>query len=226
MSEELSRIKRKIEGLADAELASGQPYLLSKLGMDLGPDLKLIKQEGRTLAEFVKSRFDDKYDIIFTGEYRNIQSLIGKSSEMPAVSEKADDVEEEKRPERFNYRFWAAFSVPFGGKSRFLNMENFSFQDADAAPSGLHERIDPQFIAPEEAQDRDKLILQNIHRWIDAKGLKTEQFLAQRRIGRTASNAIPSRTLLHAFVDALDKKQLSSVSLPLDVVAALLNRSA
>ncbi|MBA3040181.1 MAG: hypothetical protein KJ670_19555 [Alphaproteobacteria bacterium] len=226
MSEELARIERKIEGLADAEIASGQPYLLSKLGMDLGPDLKLVKQEGMTLAEFVKSRFGDKYDIIFTGEYKNIQSLIGKSSEMPDVSGKADDVEEEKRPERFNYRFWAAFSVPLEGKSRFLNMDNFSFEDVDAAPSGRHERIDAEFIAPEDAQDRDKLVLQNIRRWIDAKGFKSEQFLAKRRVGRTASDATPSRTLLHAFVDALDKKQLSSVSLPLDVVAALLNRSA
>lgn len=226
MLEELIKIEKKIEGLADAELASGQPYLLSKLGMDLGPDLKVIKQEAKTLAEFIKSRFSEKYDIVSTGEYGNIQALVSKSSVIPSAGNRTNDLGEEKRAERFNYRFWAAFSVPIDGNSRFLNIENFTFEDTDVAPSAAHEIIGAEFIAPEEAKDRDKLIIENIRRWIDAKGFKAEQFLAKRHIGRSASSATHNRTLLHAFVDALDKKQLSSVSLPLDVVAALLNRSA
>lgn len=226
MLEELIKIEKKIEGLADAELASGQPYLLSKLGKDLGPDLKIVKEESRTLAEFVKRRLSEKYDIVSTGEFRNIQALVKKNAHIVDTVSIADDVENEKRPERFNYRFWAAFSVPLEGNSRFLNIENFAFEDTDVAPSAAHEIIEAEFIAPEQADDRDKLILENIRRWLGAKGFKAEQFLARRRIGRAANTAERSRTLLHAFVDALDKKQLASVSLPLDVVAALLNRSA
>lgn len=226
MSEELLRIEKKIEGLADAELAAGQPYLLSKLGMDLGADLKTVKQEARTLAEFIKDRFSDKYEIIYTGEYRNIQSIISKDRMAENAVEVPIDHEEERQPERFNYRFWAAFSVPLEGKSRFLNIENFTFEDTDVCPSGPYEAISAEFIAPEIATDRDKLIVKNIRKWIEAKGLKIEQFLAKRRSGKGTASAASNRTLLHSVLEALDKKQLSSVSLPMDVVAALLNRSA
>jgi len=226
VSDELSRIEKKVEGLADAEIATTcQPYLLSKLGKDLGADLKIIKQEAKSLADFIKSRFPDKYEIIITGDYKNIQSIILKNARDVAYKA-TEEKEEEKKTERFNYRFWAAFSVPLEGDSRFLNIENFTFEDTQSSPSSSHELIEPEYIAPTDIKERDKAIAQNIHRWIEQRGFKTEQFLARPHFGRSASaSGGQARTLLHAVIETLDKKQLSSVSLPLDVVATLLNKS-
>lgn len=228
MTEEFVRIEEKIRALADAQLDSGHPYLLSKLGTDIGPDLQIIKQSGKTLAEFIKEVFSDCYDIILTGEYRNIQSIIPKNSEIDD-SDGSEPVRHPKKADRFNYRFWAAFSVPSSEKKRFLNLEDFTFVDADMQPSNSYELIEPQYIASESVkdEDRDGIILRNIHRWIEEKGFKADQFLAkqQHNGGKGFSHsALSNRTMLHAFISSLDKKQLASVNLPLDVVAALLNR--
>lgn len=40
---EVEIIEEKIRSLADAYLAGGRPYLLSKLGKDLGDDLRVLK---------------------------------------------------------------------------------------------------------------------------------------------------------------------------------------
>lgn len=224
MTDELEKITQKIDTLARAELSSGQPYLLSKLGMDIGPDLKIIKQSGMSLTEFIDQRLSDRYKLIFTGIHRNIQSLILAEAQAEADAPTLSDTAK-PRPERFNYRFWAAFSVPLASQTRFLNTENFTFVDEDSKPVGPYEVIDAAYIAEQNIQKRDEKILENIYRWIDDKGFEVAQFLAKNRIKSGHSTAAShQKTLLHAFLEVLDNKHISTLTLPLDVVAAMLKK--
>ncbi|MBB1249204.1 hypothetical protein [Rhizobium sp. G21] len=175
------------------------------------------------MADFIKENLSEKYDIIQTGEYNNIQSIVKKTTGASKFSR--SDADDADKPERFNYRFWAAFSVPLSKGSRFLNMEDFTFEDSDTRPSTQHEIIDPEFIAEANIPGRDKVILENIRQWIEDRQFNREKFLARQQTVRSPA-AVHGRTLLHAVVDALDKRQLSSTSLPLDVVVALLSKSA
>ncbi|MBA8838197.1 hypothetical protein [Ochrobactrum sp. RH2CCR150] len=221
--DELSRIASKIEALADAELSTGQPYLLSKLGMDIGSDLQTIKKEEKSLANFVRKRFSDKYEIIFTGQFRNIQSLIKRNSQELASLITDATTEKKDRKFRFNYRFWAAFSVPVVGSRRFVNLDDFTFEDVDAPPSPSYVAIDSEYITPDTSNDRDKVIYSKIISWIEDNKLETEQFLSKPRTHISPFGH--QRTLLHAIVDALDKRQLATVSLPMDVIVALMNKN-
>ena len=229
-SRTLADVAQKAKTLADAALASGRPYLLSKLGKDLGDDLKIIKSHDLTLGEFIKENMPD-YEVVLGGSFKNVQSLVrsgmGNASTDSAI---AAEIQEQTRPQkstmRFNYKFWAAFSVPLQNEKRFINLDTFTFLDDDKEPeSGRFEEIDPSYVAEDGIINRDVAIIQNIQRWLNDRGYPAEQFAAKPS---TTSNraSSDSRTVLHAVIDALDKRQLSSVSLPLDVVAALLHRHA
>lgn len=223
MTTDLDRIAQKIDALAQAELSSGQPYLLSKLGMDLGGDLKIIKQSGQPLTKFIEERFEGVYKIIFTGTHRNIQSIILAESS-PAASVASSTKDPKPKPARFHYRFWAAFSVPPTDKERFLNTETLNFMDVDSKPVGPYESIERRYIADTEIDGRDEKIIENIRAWIKAKGLSEEQFFARSRPKEPTTGNVGQQTLLHAFLDVMDKKQIAALSLPLEVIAAMLRK--
>lgn len=227
--EELKIIDEKIRSLADAYLASGRPYFLSKLGQDLGDDLRHIKIGlGKSLGAYISERLSGEYSIVITGEHKNVQALIRSSGIVlsPLLSElppQNTDIQPPPPP-RYNYRFWAAFSVPLKAGTRWLNMEDFTFKDSGERPAENYEEIDAEYIAPAETPERDKLVLSNIARWLEKMSLPRERFVAQasRMDARTAS--MKSRSLLELFVDALDRKQLAATTLSLDVVADLLRK--
>jgi hypothetical protein len=143
----IERIAKKIEALSEAALRSRSSYLLSELGKDLGPDLATLKLLTKgTLSAFIRERFPDKFTVALTGQFKNVQALIrspnSEVEQLPSltVSEKVIfETEVLAKPSpRFNYRFWAAFSVPFREGKRFLNLKDFKFQDQTSgeAPEG------------------------------------------------------------------------------------------
>jgi hypothetical protein len=126
---------------------------------------------------------------------------------------------------RYHHRFWAAFAVPPQSEQRFLDTREFTFRDAsadEAPPEGLVV-ITPDFIAPPDVENRDKFIRERIDRWLTATGWTRDRVAAKRPHTRASDRASPSLSLLHAVVDALDRRQLQNLTMPLDVIAALLH---
>jgi hypothetical protein len=229
----IQRIADKIEALTESELRFRSSYLLSELGKDLGPDLSTLKLLTKSsLSNFIRDRFSDKFVIVLTGEFKNVQALIRSPrspTEQPALTplEKATlegETTTAKPSPRFNYRFWAAFSVPYREGKRFLNLADFRFQDVTTgeAPEGYLE-IPPSFIVEPDIKDRDKVIAENISRWIEENHLNRSGFY-QTRSYKENFQAPASLSLLEAVIATLDHRQLSSTSMSLDVVAALMRK--
>lgn len=222
---ELERIAEKIVNLAKARKGERQPYLVSALGIDLGDDLRTLKLlTNKGLNEFIQSRLSDRVTLVRLGAHKNVTAIIDGLLEGEELAEAAAAVAEPKK--RFHYRFWAAFSVPMQGEVRILDPDKFTFEDVAQAdvPAGAL-TIDPQSIAPPDADNRDVLIKQNIQTWLDARGLSEDRFTAAKRLQTlplVVSKTAIRDNLLEAMLLALDKRQLHSTSLTLDVVQTLL----
>jgi hypothetical protein len=230
----VDRIADSIVALADAALRQGSYYLLSQLGKDLGPDLNTLKLVTKqSLGAFVRDRLSDKFTIVKTGEFNNVQALVRaanstfKPEPMLTLSEEVTvETKLVARPApRFNYRFWAAFSVPIQTGRRYLNLTDFIFKDfepGETPPDGWVE-IAPEFVADPNLQARDRQIVDNILQWSRLHGRDPAEF-HQTRAPRGALPTGATGNLLEAMIAALDHKQLSSTSLSLDVVAALMRK--
>jgi hypothetical protein len=223
---ELQRIETKIIELAEAYLISGRPYLLSKLGIDLGEDLRKLKSlTSESLAQFISNRLANRFSVALTGQHNNIQALV-RAVEANIAPETIESlVRTHREGPRYNYRFWAAFSVPLQRKYRFLNMNDLTFHDGDSRPDGGdYIEVEAEFIAPEVADERDKLISSNIQSWLAKRELPANRFYAKSRGEIEGSQGSAGRSLLELMVEALDRRQLSNVNLPLDVVAELMKK--
>jgi hypothetical protein len=228
-NDELAEIENKIRSLVESNLISGQPYLLSKLGKDLGADLYALKRlTEKTLAPFLKDRFSAEYSIVGTGAHSNVQALVRGSGRVhDAANVNIEQTRSTKNAPRYNYRFWAAFSVPLSRGRRFLNLRDFTFQDSTQEPlSGEYREVEQAFIVQEDAENRDTHIQENIQRWLSEKGLLPEHFFAKPRPStEKIAHGVRGRSILEAVIEALDRRQLANTSMSLDVIAELLRRN-
>jgi hypothetical protein len=228
----IGQIAERIEALAETSLNEHGLYLLSELGKDLGPDLRTLKLlTKQSLSAFIQNRFSDKYLVVQTGEFNNVKVLIRSpnSTVEPEPLVASDHVISErmvvaKSTPRFNYRFWAAFSVPLREGRRFIDLSDFMFEDVTSEnnPEGRVE-IPPSFIAAPDLQNRDQRIAANIHGWIEENGLNLKDFY-QSNFRKGAIHGHRTGTVLEAMIAALDHKQLSTTTLSLDTVAALMRK--
>lgn len=225
---ELDRIAEKIVTLAKARKGERQPYLVSALGIDLGDDLRTLKSlTNKGLNEFVQSRLNGRVTLVRLGTHNNVTAIIDGLIEGADLAEAETAVPERQR--RFHYRFWAAFSVPMQGEVRVLDPDKFTFEDVaqiDVPADAL--TIDSQLIAPTDADNRDLLIKQNIQTWLEAHGLSEDRFMAAKRLPKLALAVAKSAVgdnLLDAILSALDKRQLQSTNLSLDVIQTLMRTS-
>ncbi len=225
--EELSRIETKIRELVELALKDGVPYLLSALGAHMESDLvKLKLLSKKSLADFVVDRFGNEYAIVTGGVHGNVKALVRTANQTGEVVLPVGG----GKP-RFHRRFWAAFAAPIPeGKIRLLNLADLSFDHVESSekmevPRGTIE-ISTSLVPSEDAVDRDHMIIENIKKWVEEYDLDISQFIlgAPGYPDRRPNNREQTHTLLSQFILALDKRQLSSVSLPLDVVAALLSK--
>ncbi len=221
-NQEVARIADTIVALTDARQGERQPYLVSALGIDLGEDLKTLKRlTGKGLNEFIQSQLAGRLTLVRFGTHRNVTAILPgavEPGEVPAL----ETVTQPKK--RFHYRFWAAFSVPLTAEVRVLDPDTLTFGDVAhaAVPEGAL-TISPDAIAPVDAPDRDAVIKANIRVWLERHDLPEDRFLAQRRLPWTTTpSARIGTSLLDAIITTLDRKQLQSTSLSLDVVATLL----
>ncbi|MBI1779388.1 MAG: hypothetical protein HYR63_28990 [Proteobacteria bacterium] len=225
---ELKRITDRIGELCEAHQGQGTPYLLSRLGLDLGKDAITLKYLGYPkLAQFVTERLVGRCELrLLGGRHNNIYAIFPTGAPSPTPLTPSFLA---KRP-RYHYRFWAAFSVPALGERRDLNLLDFTFRDAAAsepAPPGTLP-IEPDVIAPDNVADRDNTIHTNIDRWLERHGLERSKFLVSEKVSHS-SNLLPSdasATLLDLLLTSLDNRQLQRISLPLDVISSLLRTRA
>jgi hypothetical protein len=221
-NDELDRIASRVEELCRAALLSGRPYFVSALGIDLGEDLQRIKAEtGGTLADFLRGRLSSKYELVRRGEHANVLAIIPVGGESLAASEFV------KGRERFHYRLWAAFSVPPTSGARYLKMSDLTFEDLPAEspqPEGTLP-ISIDLVPPADHLQRDETIWQNLTKWLSDNGLEREEFLASERRASKSVNSVRAEglSLLELVLNSLDRRQLQSTQMSLDVVATLHN---
>lgn len=236
----LDNIERKIVEICDSALSSRHQYLLSELGLSIGREslLEMKEARGGKLADFIRQRLGNKYKIVETGIHRNILALTRieesgiatlKDDEKGAIQDR-DNVDDRAKV-RYNHRFWAAFAVPLTKKIRYIDRKDLVFRDLESDDHGPSDslRIAPEFIASANAEDRDTLIAKNIERWLVEQALSPREFVADAR--RPSSSAVSPPILssngvsvLQHLIESLDHKQLQSISLPLDIVSALLRK--
>lgn len=168
---ELKRIAERIVALCEASSDKTRPYLLSRLGLDLGDDLGKLRQYGYPkLAQFINVYLQGRYEArIIGGEHNNIYAIIGVGAPTPTINQStATDV---SRAPRFHYRFWAAFAVPLTNEKRYLNLLDFMFKDlsSDELPPPGAIQIESEYIAEDGFPDRDTKIIENIDKWLSQR---------------------------------------------------------
>lgn len=235
-AEELERITHRIEAFCEAAYEPSTaarrpgPYYVSALGIDLGPDLQKLKALTKSgLAEFIASRLAGRYEVARMGVHGNILAVIPVGSEPPEPREAEPSQTSQKR-DKYHYRLWAAFSVPSSGETRWINMNDLTFVDLsrdDEQPADALE-IPLDMVPPEEMPRRDDAIWDSVTRWLEDNELARERFLAPahkpaRTVSATSSAALSTTSLLESVLQALDRRQLQTTHLPLDVVATLLH---
>ena len=235
MSQELNgkldALADKVRRLCENALAERAQYLVSRLGLDLGDDLGILKASRIKLLDFIKDRLSDRFQIIDVGQHSNIQAIVRVEDHLAQISAPmAAEVvlESERKPKmRFNRRFWGAFAVPLTAGVRLLDRHSLVFSDRENLDNtGDAYIITPEFVVGAESERRDLEIAENIDRWLRVNNLAAEQFLLkkERRSENETKNTISDReiTALDAFIGALDRRQQASVSLPVDVIVALM----
>jgi hypothetical protein len=223
---EFNRIAERVNKICEVALASGRPYLLSRLGLDLGKDVQTLKMLGfKGLADFIRhhSALQTLALAPVVGS-RSVLAVVRKNGLTSNDTRSGDEppvvLPPRPTPEpRYHYRFWAAFSVPPTHGRRYVDPVTFIFKAVpeNEAPADGWLLIEDEYIAAADAENRDRVIKDNIARWLQKNGLDHSRFLQDVR------SPIPSQqTLLSALVDSLDRRQLQTTTMALDVIATLL----
>jgi hypothetical protein len=225
----LLQIEEKVRALANSALANGQSLLLSALGNDLGEDLRKLKIYTRGgLSRFIQDRLSNEFAIVLGGEYRNVQAIVRAGPNGPSQRGTLEDLPRAKvSSPRYHYKFWAAFAVPLAaGKTRLIDLSSFNFEDVEPAEDRPGwKRINEELIAPTEIPDRDSVIFKNIDLWLNSVGETQSRFLSPTRYQtERTSRPFETGTLLDVLIQSLDAKQLSSTTMSLDAVSALLKK--
>ncbi|MGQ3049840.1 MAG: hypothetical protein ACT6Q8_24305 [Niveispirillum sp.] len=217
-SSEINRIAEKIITLTKAHKGDPSPYLVSALGIELGSDLKTLKNlTHKGLNDFIQTHLSDRVTLIRLGAHRNVTAVID-AADNPEGFAQLQGPDREQNP-RFHYRFWAAFSVPPKNEVRILNPDDLTFYDAPKAdvPAGAL-TISTDLVVAINAEHRNEKIKASIATWLAETGLPEERF----RVGKRNQVLPPKGSLLEAMITALDHRQLQSTKLSLDVVSVLL----
>ena len=209
-----------IEDAAARHFACGQPYLLSKLGSDLGEEGRAVKgSPEKTLANFIRVHLADKFEVILTGRHGNIQAIIPKDGEFPTSGSNVPS-----SPPRYHPRFWAAFAVPASAKPRWFDIGSMRFEDSDSPASGDFIEVDREFIATDDQSNRDSFIKLSIDSWLEKNSIDSGKVIARSGHEATGFSANSGKSLLEAMIETLDVRQLANTQMTLDVIAALMRK--
>lgn len=221
---ELEQLILRVNQAWDRRPEPDRPYLVSALGLALSNDLKTIKKlTGLNLTAFLRQYLADRMQLVKSGDHRNVYSLVTPGT----APEEVEQLPVGER--RFNRRFWAAFAVPAQSGRRLIDATEFTFEDDDGSLAQVCEGklvLDTTLIPPETIPNRDETIKIQIKNWLSEKGLNEERFLAKHHPNRDlVPPGIPgSLSVFDLLVSALNKRQLETIHLPLDVVISLQKR--
>lgn len=228
---ELDALAARIDAISEEALKQDGSLLLSRLGGRLGADLTALRQNGKSLGAFLLERFPDKYSLIKTGIHNNVLMIVDASDSALAAAISAPDsnsvyaVPKSFQHPRYNKHFWAAFSVPPTKKYRYVDLNTLLFRESDEDNKSSSEiEVKIELIPAADAEDRDDLINRSITRWIEENKLDHSKFLRPTPISPIHPQVFSGRSVLTALIEVLDKRQLQSTSLSLDVVQTLINK--
>lgn len=219
---ELETIKSKLAAYIDDELHRRQPVYLSALGVAMQEELSRVKAlTGQTVGVLIEKEFSGRYQIARLGPHKNILALYKLGQEPTSVDPTSVEKSPGSKGVLFTRQLWLAFAVPITTPYRYIDLKTLSFSDAEqsVAPDGWI-LIDREYLREATDVHDPKLIAQNIVTWCAKNGVDPTLYLLKQKA--PASDHIAGRSVLEMMLSTLDRRQLQSVSLPLDVVDALL----
>jgi hypothetical protein len=224
-SVDLSEFDKQIAAFADEKFAKGEPCFISALGIALGDQLRQMRAAtGLGLGEYVREKLSDVYDLIEVKP--NTVALWPKGrpqTEAFQVAASRPSRASTTPTRRFLPWFWQAFAVPNAGRSRFYDPVSHTVSEAPDEASKEAVEIPASFIRSDESPFNVKEIQGRIIEWLSENKLDANRFREPAGAAIEREHAV---SLLDALIAALDKKQLQSFSLPMDVIATLAARKA
>lgn len=219
----------EIASTADAVIASGRLSYLADVGTRLGGRSKIneIKATtGLTLSEFVEAYMADRFRLVAMGGLKSALVMLPVGQEnllvetqMPRIRNRSPD------QRRFTRNLWLAFATPCPSSERHFNPTTLQFVDGPA-PTGDNwiEIPKNRLRSPDDPYDW-RSIIENIRGWLEDNSFTESDFTEASVDAETARIAAGMErsvsSVLDLLLDALDHKQLQSVSMPLDVIETL-----
>ncbi|SOB89466.1 hypothetical protein [Thalassospira xiamenensis] len=212
----------------------GKPMLLSEIGeLDQGKVGGYSKKNFKSLTKFIRSNFVDDLIVIKHSRHSAVIAAIPRNTENEKMASNQDETDEclekfyvksEKVERKFNKSFWAAFRKMLDGtKCRWLFVDkNGMFSDlpkGDPAPEGAR-KIDESYL-PRSTDTTDDEVYKSAIRWIESQSLDKSCFLVANNLKTGRRDSFEVTSLLDRLLESLDEKDLSRISMPLDVVAKL-----
>ena len=202
------------------------PLLLSRLGSHGGGEIaRQVKAQGKGLGNYLRHRLTDRVRVIQHSGNPTITGVV-PASDAPDTDEENDALLEKTRQgssvataPRFHPAFWAAFRKPLDESNRrYMSVEapiRFHESSEGSQPDGFLE-VPKIYIATSDT-DEDQT-LQNAEKWIDDNSLRKETYLVP---AKSALHSGHPQNLLDRVLFSLEPKDLSRISMPLDVILRL-----
>lgn len=213
--------------------AKREAILLARLGQAaIAAGISLREELGeRKLADFLRRELAGEVEVEpCPNSPKHLQ--VRPSGQSPSVAQGVDGGGADQLGARLHRALWLAFSRPIPpGYLRRLQVEPFvRFWDLQPPLAEVAGRlpIGHDYIAPSADQLaprlRDDVILENIRRWMRDNALDISKFESRWTSVHASKPGITTQNPLMQLIAALDEGELKRVTLPLDVIAKLLNK--
>jgi hypothetical protein len=206
---------------------TGRALLIAQLGTRLGAPRRagIEANTGLKLQPFLQSYMQNDLKIREDPKAAKIFGLFPKNSSL------SDDLtlyfgssDETKAQKHYKASFWAAFAKPLGSDNRrHIRIRDLIFVDLplDAPQPPDTREIGRDLIPPEDTPSRDKIIFDNIKKWLVNNQVDEAALLVDTPTVHKKRDPHPTN-ILHAIISNLDDGELRRMMMPLDVVAKLL----
>ena len=204
------------------------PLLLSRLGDQVSGEIarldRLEKAPSEGLGNYIRRRLADRMRVIQHSVNPTITGVLPAKMASKTVEEINALLEKTLRgssaaKSRFHPAFWAAFRKPLNESNRrYMSIEEpIRFQESseESHPSGFLE-VPGSYIS-NSAMDDDQT-LQNAENWLTDHNLRKDIYLIDAKSKPDLSRP---RNLLDRLLFSLEPKELSRISMPLDIILKL-----
>jgi hypothetical protein len=206
---------------------TGRAFLIAQLGTRLGAPRRaeIEAHTGLKLQPFLFSYMQNDLKIMEHPRAAKIFGLFPKNSPLSNdLTLYFGPSDEAKRQKHYKASFWAAFAKPLGSDNRrHIRIRDLIFFDLplDAPEPPETREISRDLIPSEDTASRDKVIFDNIQKWLAQNQIDEPALLVDRPTVYKKPDA-DATSVLHAIISCLDDGDLKRMMMPLDVVAKLL----